>query len=74
MISLSKKNEVEKKESLLQSFRNFCSGVKVESKRIQWTSKKDLGKYSVATLVFVLVCSLFFYGVDALFALLHSLI
>ena len=73
---MSKKKEVieEEKTNVLQRFKGFCSGVKLESKRIHWTSKNDLVKYSAATLVFVFICSLFFYGVDALFALLHSLI
>lgn len=73
-MSKKKENIKEEKNNVLQRFRGFCSGVRLESKRIHWTSKNDLVKYSIATLVFVFVCSLFFYGVDALFALLHSLI
>ena len=63
----------EKKESLWARFMNFCHGVKVESKRIHWTTKKDLFRYSVATLIFVVFLSLFFYVIDIIFALLHSL-
>lgn len=71
----TKKEEVkkEKKESLWTRFMKFCHGVKVESKRIHWTTKKDLFRYSVATLIFVVFLSLFFYVIDILFALLHSL-
>ncbi|MBP3841254.1 MAG: preprotein translocase subunit SecE [Bacilli bacterium] len=52
----------------------YCHGVKTEFKRVHWTTKSDLGKYSVATLLFVIVFSLFFYGINALYALIRSLI
>lgn len=55
-------------------FMNFCHGVKSESKRVHWTSKSDLVKYSIATFVFVLFFSVFFYIIDFLFALVHSLL
>lgn len=62
------------KQSIWNKFMTFCHGVKTESKRIHWISKKELAKYSVATLVFVFFFSIFFYLVDVLFALMHSLI
>ncbi len=71
VIKLEKEKE---KVSLWDKFMTFCHGVKLESKRIHWTKPSDLVKYSVATLVFVVFFSLFFYAVDALFALLHSII
>ena len=52
----------------------YCRGVKNEFKRVHWTTKSDLTRYSIATLVFVIVFSLFFYGVNALNALIHSLV
>lgn len=66
--------EKEKKESLWDRFMTYCHGVKVEAKRIHWTSKKDLAKYAAATLAFIVFFSLFFYLVNALFALLHSVL
>lgn len=76
MISLAKEKVKEKEEMVgfFQRFKDFCHGVGVESKRVHWTSKGDLFKYSVATLVFVVVFSLFFYLVDVVFAFLHSMI
>ena len=70
------KKEVKKKEkkSLWSRFMTYCHGVKTEFKRVHWTSKSDLGRYSVATLTFVITFSLFFYGINALYALIHSLI
>ena len=52
----------------------FFSDVKKESSKVLWTSKKNLVKYSIATLVFVLFFALFFFGFDALFALVKDLI
>lgn len=68
----SKKNN--EKTGLWTRFMVYCRGVKTEFKRVHWTTKKDLVRYSAATLIFVVVFSLFFYGINALYALLHSLI
>ena len=67
--------EVAEKEStnLWDKFMNFCHGVKSEGKKVRWTSKKDMVKYSIATIVFIVFCSLFFYSIDAIFALVQSL-
>ena len=42
-------------------------------KRIRWTTGKDLFKYSVATLVFVLFFGIYFYGIDWIVLLVRSL-
>ncbi len=68
------KKESETKKSLWVRFRIFCHGVKSEAKIVHWTSKKDVLKYSIATVLFVGFCSLFFYIIDVLFALVQSLI
>ena len=71
-----KKNnkETEEKKSLFTRFRIFCNGVKSESTKIHWTSKNDMVKYSIATIVFIIFFSVFFYGIDIVFALVKSLI
>ena len=51
---------------------DYFKGVKKEISRIKWTSKKDLLKYSVSTIIFVLFFGVFFYAVDILVALLRS--
>ncbi len=63
-----------KKESLWTKVMNFFHGVKTESKRIHWTEKKDLGRYTVATFVFVIFFSLFFYLVNVIYAFVQSLL
>ena len=50
----------------------YFKGVKKEISRIKWTSKKELLKYSVSTVVFMLFFFFFFYAIDSLVALLRS--
>ena len=64
---------VEEKKGLFTRFRIFCSGVKSEFKRIHWPEKKDMVKYSIASIVFIIFCSLFFYLIDIIFALVQTL-
>ena len=71
-----KKETKKKKErkNLWASFRVFCAGVKSEFTKVHWTSKKDLVRYSVATIFFMLFSAVFFYVIDVLFALVQSFI
>ncbi len=66
-----KKNK--EKKSLWVRFRIFCHGVKSEFKKVHWTSKDNMIKYSIATIIFVVFCSLFFYAIDIIFALIQTL-
>jgi len=69
----SKSSEKNEKLSFLDKFKSFCHGVKLEFQRVHWTSKKDMIKYSVACIIFIVFCSLFFYVIDVLFALVRSM-
>lgn len=69
----NKKNKKEDKKSLWERFMIFCHGVKNEAQKVRWTSKEDMVKYSIATIFFILFCCLFFYSIDAIFALIQSL-
>lgn len=51
---------------------DYFKGVKKEISRIKWTSKKDLVKYSVSTIIFMIFFGVFFYAIDLLVALLRS--
>lgn len=63
----------EEKKNLFVKFRVFCHGVGSEFKKVHWTSKENMIKYSVASIVFILFCSGFFYLIDVVFALVRSL-
>ena len=67
------KKKKEEKKTFVTRFRIFCNGVKSEFKRIHWTTKKDMIKYSVATIFFIIFFSVFFYLIDVIFALIQSL-
>ena len=51
---------------------DYFKGGRKEISRIKWTSKKDLLKYSISTIVFMLFFGVFFYAIDLLVALLRS--
>ncbi len=53
MAKKKEKKDKKKKEG-------FLKGIKTELKKVTWPSKKDIIKYSVATLVFCIVIMLFF--------------
>ena len=69
----SVKNKKEKKENIFKRVAKYFKGVGKELKRIRWTDKKDLLKYSVCTLVFVLFFGVYFYAIDWLALLIRSL-
>ncbi len=69
----SSKGKKKEKVNIFTRIGNFISGVKTEFKRVKWPSKKDMVKYSIATIVFIVCCSLFFYLIDIILAALHSL-
>lgn len=53
--------------------KKFVNGLKSEIKKVRWTNKKDMVKYSIATVFFIIFCSVFFYAIDVIFALIQSL-
>ena len=57
---------------LFNFFSSFFSGVKGETKKITWTSKNNLVKFSVATLVFMVFICLFFVAIDTLIVLIEK--
>ena len=63
----------EEKKSLWVRFRIFCHGVKSEFLKVHWPSRKEMVRYSVATIFFIIFCSLFFYLVNVIFALVQLL-
>ena len=63
----------EKKENIFKRILKYFKGVFKEIKRIRWTDKKELLKYSVATLLFVCFFGVYFYAIDWLVLLVRSL-
>jgi len=51
----------------------FVKGLKKEMAQVKWPSSKEMVKYTVATLVFVIFFGGYFYLINFLFALLKEL-
>ena len=62
-----------KKKNVFARIKEYFVDVKKEASNVMWTSKKNLVKYSVATLVFMVFMCLFFVGSDMIIALLSYL-
>ena len=52
-------NKKEKKEKKTPK-ESFFAGVKTELSKVKWPTKKDVLKYTIATLVFIIFLVLFF--------------
>ena len=52
----------------------FLKQVKSEMKKVKWPTRKDMIKYSITTLCFIVLFALFFYIITVLFSLLKGMI
>lgn len=52
----------------MKKIARFLVGVKSELKKVRWLSKKEMIQYSVATIAFILIFSVFFGGLDLILA------
>ena len=72
----SKKKKEPKKKDDKKATKNkktsFFKEVKNEMSKVKWPSKKDMFKYSVATILFIIFFALFFYLIDLVMALLRE--
>ena len=66
----TKKVEKKTKNEKARQLTTFKS----ELKKIKWPSKKDMIKYSIATVIFVIFFALFFFAIQALMSFLKSII
>ncbi len=58
-----KKKDVKKKKNK-QKKEGLLKGIRLELKKVTWPNKKDVVKYSIATLVFCAVVVAFFQLLD----------
>lgn len=69
----TKKTEKTSKDNIFKRIGKYFKGVGKEIKRIKWTGSKELVKYSIAAIVFVVFFGLYFYGIDWIALLVRSL-
>lgn len=70
----AKIKELKQRRSRIGKKDTFFSDVMAEMHLVRWPNKKEMVKYSLASLFFVLFFALFFFGFDALFALVKDLV
>lgn len=64
------KKETEKKTGLFGSIKKWFKGVMKEMKNVRWPSKKEMVKYSITTIVFVLFFAIFFLIIELIMTFL----
>ena len=58
----------------MSKIKQFFEGVKKEVEKIRWPKKKEMIKYSTATLTLIVFFGVFYYVLDVLFAFLKELL
>jgi len=61
-------------KKILNGITKYFKGVKKEIKRIRWTTGKELVKYSITAVMFMIFLGAYFYAIDMLISLLRSVI
>ena len=59
-------------KKLFKKIGTFFKEVKQEMKKVKWPDKKYIVKYTIVTLAFVIVLSLFFYLIFILMAFIRG--
>lgn len=59
-------------KKILNGITKYFKGVKKEVGRIRWTTGKELAKYSVTAVTFMIFLGIYFYAIDMLVSLLRS--
>ena len=58
----------------MKGITKFFGEVRKELSKVKWPSRKDMVKYSIATIVFVIFFAAFFYLIGVLVALVSRLV
>jgi preprotein translocase subunit SecE len=58
----------------MKKIAKFFIGIKSEMKNVKWPTRKEMVKYSIATIVFVLFFGVFFYLIEVLMWALNQLV
>ena len=65
---------IKKVEKTKVKKESFFTGVKKEMKHVRWPLKKEMVKYSIATLSFIIFFALFFAACDFIIAAVKMLV
>ena len=70
-VSKKKFKKVEKKTTPKKE--SWFHGVKSEFKKVRWPNKKEMIKYSIATISFIIFFGLFFFAIEGIIYLIKTL-
>lgn len=62
------------KKSLFKRIVDWFKSVRAEVEKVSWPSRKDMVKYSIATVSFVLFFAVYFYLITTVLAFVKSMI
>ena len=57
----------------MKKIKEFFKDVKKEVSKVKWPSKKNMVKYTITTVVFILFFALMYAALDVIIALIKSL-
>ncbi len=63
-----------KKEEQTEAKKTYIEEIKGEMKKVKWPTKKEMIKYTISTLCFVVLFALYFFGIESLFAFIKGLV
>ena len=61
-----KKKEAKKEEKNVVKKESWWHGVKSEFKKVRWPSRKEMVKYSIATICFIIFFAVFFWIIEVI--------
>ena len=63
-----------KKSETEEVKESYFASVKSEMKKVKWPTKKEMLKYTISTLCFIVLFALYFFSIESLFAFIKGLI
>lgn len=57
----------------MKKIKEFFKDVKKEVSKVKWPTKKNMAKYTITTVVFILFFALMYAALDVIIALIKSL-
>ena len=60
----NKKKKANKEEKPVVKKESWWQGAKSEIKKVKWPTKKEMIKYSIATITFIIFFALFFFAIE----------
>ena len=71
-VKVEKKNKKEKTKKEKVKKENYFASVRSEISKVKWPSKKEVLKYTIATIVFVIILVVFFILLDLLMSVIKG--